>query len=61
MKALTSIAKNKNLGILFSTHDIGLIETKVDHVWLLEKNGKLFKESPEQMKKSGLYESKFLF
>lgn len=59
MKALTSIAKNKNLGILFSTHDIGLVETKVDHVWLLDKQGKLFKESPEKMKQSGLYEINF--
>ena len=59
MKALTSIAKNKNLGILFSTHDLELIESTVDQVWLLDRKGKLFKDSPEHMKNSGLYESNF--
>ncbi len=59
MTALHTIAKNKNLGILFSTHDISLIESKVDHVWLLDNHGKLFKESPEKMKQSGLYELNF--
>jgi iron complex transport system ATP-binding protein len=59
MKALQTISKNKNLGILFSTHDINLLESNVDSVWLLDKKGKLFRESPEQMKQSGLYESNF--
>ena len=59
MNLLLKISREKNMAVIFSTHDLNLIENIVDQVWLIEKEGTLIQKSPEEMKSSGLYLKNF--
>lgn len=59
MNLLLKISREKNMAVLFSTHDLNLIEDIVDQVWLIEKEGNLIQKSPKDMKSSGLYLKNF--
>lgn len=59
MNLLLKISREKNMAVIFSTHDLNLIENIVDRVWLIEKEGNLIQKSPEEMKSSGLYLKNF--
>ena len=59
MKILKIVSKEKNVGVLFSTHDLNLIENVVDQIWLVDSQGVLHKKSPEEMSQSGLLKTNF--
>lgn len=59
MKILKMITKDKGIGVLFSTHDLNLVEKTVDEIWLLDAEGVLHKKSPEEMHRSGLLKKNF--
>lgn len=59
MKLLKMVSHQKNVGVLFSTHDLNLIESVVDVVWLVDAAGVLHQKSPEEMTQSGLYRENF--
>ncbi len=59
MKILKFVSSEKQVGILFSTHDLSLIENVVDQIWLVDKEGALHKKSPEEMNRSGLLAKNF--
>lgn len=54
MKRLKKISQESQVGILFSTHDLHLVEDVVDQIWLIDSEGRLHKKSPEEMNHSGL-------
>ena len=59
MNLLLKISREKHMAVIFSTHDLNLIDNIVDQVWLIEKEGALIQKSPEEMKSSGLYLKNF--
>lgn len=59
MKLLKIVSHQKNVGVLFSTHDLNLIESVVDVIWLVDAEGVLHQKSPEEMTQSGLYRENF--
>ena len=59
MKILRSISTDKCIGVLFSTHDLSLVEGVVDQIWLIDSEGVLHKKGPEEMKHSGLLVKNF--
>lgn len=56
---LKKIALENQVAIIMSTHDLDLIESKVDQVWLMGKNGQFHQESPAVCRASGLFEKHF--
>lgn len=59
MKILRSVSQDKCVGVLFSTHDLSLVENVVDQIWLVDSEGVLHKKSPEEMNRSGLLAKNF--
>lgn len=59
MKILKIVSHQKNIGVLFSTHDLDLIKNVVDVIWLVDSDGVLHKKSPEEMNQSGLLSKNF--
>ncbi len=59
MKLLKFVSREKHTGILFSTHDLSLIEKEVDQIWLIDSAGVLHKKSPDEMNRSGLLAKNF--
>lgn len=59
MKTLKFICHEKKIGVFFSTHDLNLIESAVDEIWLIDSEGVLHKKSPEEMHLSGLLKKNF--
>ncbi|AUN96799.1 ABC transporter ATP-binding protein [Bacteriovorax stolpii] len=59
MKILRSVSQDKCVGVLFSTHDLSLVENVVDQIWLIDSQGVLHKKSPEEMNRSGLLAKNF--
>ncbi|MBY0415105.1 MAG: ABC transporter ATP-binding protein [Bdellovibrionales bacterium] len=58
MKLLKNLSE-KNIAVFFSTHDLNLVESVVDQIWLIDSNGVLHKKSPEDMSQSGLLKKNF--
>lgn len=54
MNILKFISRKRNTGVLFSTHDLSLVEKNVDQIWLIDSAGVLHKKSPDEMNRSGL-------
>lgn len=59
MNMLKLICREKNMGILLSTHDLSLVSGMVDFIWLIDAEGKLYQKSPEEMHSSGLLKKNF--
>jgi iron complex transport system ATP-binding protein len=59
MKSLKMLSRDKKIGIVFSTHDLNLVEDIVDSIWLIDTDGILHQKSPDQMKESGLLYKNF--
>lgn len=59
MRILKKISKEQSLAILLSTHDLNLIETNADKIWLIEKEGAFIIKSPEDMIATGLIKKNF--
>lgn len=59
MKILKIVAHEKKVGVLFSTHDLNLVEDVVDQIWLIDAEGILHKKGPEEMRTSGLLKKNF--
>ncbi|MBN2166212.1 MAG: ABC transporter ATP-binding protein [Marinilabiliaceae bacterium] len=49
MRLLRNLAKEKNKGILLSTHDLDLALQMADRIWLLDKNKQLTAGTPEDL------------
>lgn len=61
IQLLKQIAKLQNVAIVLSTHDLDLIETDADIVWLMGKDGSFTTGSPENLASSGLFKKHFYF
>lgn len=59
MNILKLISRERCTGILFSTHDLSLVEKNVDQIWLIDSAGVLHKKSPDEMNRSGLLSKNF--
>ena len=59
MKLLKAICECKNTGILFSSHDLDLVEKFADKIWLVTGNGGIISKSPKEMRASGLLDEVF--
>jgi len=59
MKILKVVSHEKKVGVLFSTHDLNLVDQVVDQIWLVDAEGILHKKSPEEMIRSGLLQKNF--
>ncbi len=54
MRLLKKIAYENKISVLFSSHDLDLVEKYVDHIWLMGNSGEFFAKSSSEMKTSGL-------
>lgn len=54
MELLRRLARERNLAVLLSTHDLELALRVADHVWLLRPGGKLVSGTPEELALSGV-------
>jgi iron complex transport system ATP-binding protein len=59
MKLLKAICECKKTGILFSSHDLDVVEKFADKIWLVSGDGKLVSKSPKEMRSSGLLDEVF--
>lgn len=59
IKLLKKIAAENNVAIIMSTHDLELIESQVDKIWLMGKDGSFNEGSPSHFRSSGLFEKHF--
>jgi iron complex transport system ATP-binding protein len=59
MKLLKKISIENNVAIILSTHDLDLVESKVDQIWLMGKDGSFNSESPAYFRSAGLFERHF--
>lgn len=59
IKLLKKIAIENKVAILMSTHDLELIESKVDQVWLMGKDGIFNNGSPAHFRDTGLFKKHF--
>lgn len=59
IKLLRKITIENKVAILLSTHDLELIESKVDQVWLMGKDGIFSQGSPAHFRDTGLFEKHF--
>lgn len=59
MKILKIVSAEKNVGVLFSTHDLELVKKVVDKIWLVDSEGILHKKGPDEMVQSGLLTKNF--
>ncbi len=59
MKILKIVSAEKQVGVLFSTHDLDLVKNVVDTIWLVDSEGVLHKKSPDEMTQSGLFAKNF--
>lgn len=61
IKLLKNFAKKENLAILLSTHDLDLIKSEVDMIWLMGKDGSFSEGSPDQIESAGLFQKHFFY
>ncbi|MDO9183206.1 MAG: ABC transporter ATP-binding protein [Bacteriovorax sp.] len=61
LKLLQKISKESNMAIIMSSHDLDLIESKVDEIWLMGKDGSFNIGSPENCRSTGLFDKHFYF
>lgn len=59
MNLFKKISRDKHIAIFFSTHDIELIKSSVDQIWLIDNQGYLHRNSPEKMISTGLFLKNF--
>ena len=59
MKLLKKISIENNVAIILSTHDLDLIESQADQIWLMGKDGSFNSESPAFFRSTGLFEKHF--
>ncbi|MGZ3808197.1 MAG: ABC transporter ATP-binding protein, partial [Bacteriovorax sp.] len=59
IKLLKKISTVNNVAILLSTHDLDLIQKKVDQIWLMGSEGDFVSGSPEEIRSSGLLKKYF--
>lgn len=55
LKLLRKIANENQVAILLSSHDLDLMKSTVDQIWLMGTDGKFHTGSPENMTSSGLF------
>lgn len=56
---LLKLARENNLAVLMSTHDLELIQKNADKIWLMGTDGKFSSGSPEELMSSGLFAKNF--
>jgi iron complex transport system ATP-binding protein len=61
IKLLKKIATESQVAIIMSTHDLDLIESKVDQIWLMGKDGSFNEGSPAHFRSTGLFEKHFFY
>ena len=59
IKLLRKIATEKKIAVIMSTHDLDLIESSADQIWLIGKDGSFNTGSPAYFRSSGLFEKHF--
>jgi iron complex transport system ATP-binding protein len=59
IKLLKKIAKENDVTVLMSTHDLELIEPNADQIWLMGSDGSFSEGSPAYFRSSGLFEKHF--
>ncbi|MBC7539303.1 MAG: ABC transporter ATP-binding protein [Bacteriovorax sp.] len=59
IKLLKKISTENKVAILMSTHDLELIESNVDQIWLMGKDGSFNEGSPAHFRSTGLFEKHF--
>jgi len=61
LKLLRKIADQNKVAIIMSTHDLELVKSHVDQVWLMGSDGQFETGSPESIESAGLFQKYFYF
>lgn len=59
IKLLKKTAIENNIAVLLSTHDLDLIESSADQIWLVGSDGSFTQGSPESLRSTGLFKKHF--
>jgi iron complex transport system ATP-binding protein len=59
IKLLKKIAKENDVTVLMSTHDLELVEPNADQIWLMGSDGSFNVGSPAHFRSTGLFEKHF--
>lgn len=61
IKLLKRIALENDVAIILSTHDLELVESKVDQIWLMGEDGSFYEGSPAYFHSTGLFQKHFYY
>lgn len=61
IKCLKRLVDQKKMSVLFSTHDLSLVENVVDRVWLMGADGSFLNEAPQVLRTNGAFKKHFKF
>ena len=61
LRLLRKIAKENNVAVIMSTHDLEMVKSFSDQVWLMGRDGSFTTDGPETMESSGLFEKHFFY
>lgn len=61
IKLLKKIAVENNVAIIMSTHDLELINTQADQIWLMGQDGSFTTGSPAELSSAGLFKKHFYY
>lgn len=61
LKLLRKIANENKVAIIMSTHDLELVKSHVDQVWLMGSDGQFKTGSPETIESAGLFQKNFYY
>ncbi len=61
MKLLKKIAKENNVAVLMSTHDLDLAEKYADQIWLMGKEGSFQVGNPTELASAGTFKKHFFY